>query len=326
MAASRHLPVQDLAGRSGPARSVSGAWRPSAAGALGSENNSRLTALFEALVIDWLKIGTILEFAERLGLSWSAVSGVQERAVARGLARRPQDFPDAIGIDETAFQRRHQYVTVISSEDRVLYAADNRKRSTLDAWYAAQPAETLAGLRTVAMDMWGPFIDSTLAHVPGAEHKIAFDKFHVAKQLGDAVDQVPPGRAQGPAGGRRRVDSDQESLSLAAAPRQHDRQELGSPQGTQIREPEDRPGLGDQDPRHVPVGLSGQGLGAQSLDELVRLGHPLTARAGQESGANDQESSRGYPDGRHHRRDRRPRRALQHDDPEDQARCPGISE
>ena len=120
-----------------------------------AENNSRLTALFEALVIDWLKIGTISEVAERLGLSWSAVSGVQERAVTRGLARRQQDFPDAIGIDETAFQRRHQYVTVISSGDRVLHVADDRKRSTLDAWYAAQPPEALAGLQTVAMDMWG---------------------------------------------------------------------------------------------------------------------------------------------------------------------------
>ncbi|QKK01671.1 MAG: ISL3 family transposase [Pseudomonadota bacterium] len=155
-----------------------------------AENNSRLTALFEALVIDWLKIGTISEVAERLGLSWSAVSGVQERAVARGLARRTQDFPDAIGIDETAFQRRHQYVTVISSGDRVLHIADDRKRASLDAWYAAQPAEALAGLRTVAMDMWRPFIDSTLAHVPGAVHKIAFDKFHVAMHLGDAVDKV----------------------------------------------------------------------------------------------------------------------------------------
>ena len=40
------------------------------------------------------------------------------------------------------------------------------------------------------MDMWGPYIASTREHVPGAEHKIAFDKFHVAKHLGDAVQQV----------------------------------------------------------------------------------------------------------------------------------------
>lgn len=31
---------------------------------------------------------------------------------------------------------------------------------------------------------------STRRHVPEADHKIAFDKFHVAKQLGDAVDRV----------------------------------------------------------------------------------------------------------------------------------------
>ena len=155
-----------------------------------AEGNSRLTALFEALVIDWLKIGTISEVSARLGLSWSAVAGVQDRAVARGLQRREADFPTSIGIDETAFQRRHQYVTVISSEDRVLFVGDDRKRATLDAWYAAQSPESLANLETVAMDMWGPFIESTAAHVLNAGDKIAFDKFHVAKHLGDAVDKV----------------------------------------------------------------------------------------------------------------------------------------
>ena len=81
-------------------------------------------------------------------------------------------------------------MTVISSGDRVLHVADDRKRASLDAWFASQPPEALAGLRTVAMDMWRPFIDSTLTHVPEADRKIAFDKFHVAQHLGNAVDQV----------------------------------------------------------------------------------------------------------------------------------------
>jgi len=155
-----------------------------------AENNSRLTALFEALVIDWLKVGTITEVAARLDLNWSVVDRVQQRAVERGLQRRDEAFPESIGIDETAFQRRHDYVTVINSGDRVLHVADDRKQSTLDDWYTAQSPESLAGLHTVAMDMWGPFIASTLAHVPEAEHKIAFDKFHIAQHLGDAVDKV----------------------------------------------------------------------------------------------------------------------------------------
>lgn len=112
----------------------------------GAENNSRLTALFEALLIDWLKVSTISEVAAILDLSWSAVAGVQQRAVDRGLRCRKQAFPASIGIDETAFRRRHQYVTVISSRDRVLHMADDRKSSTLDAWYASQPTDALAKL------------------------------------------------------------------------------------------------------------------------------------------------------------------------------------
>jgi len=155
-----------------------------------AEGNSRITALFEALVIDWLKVATISEVAELLDLGWSAVARVQERAVKRGLARREQAFPDAIGIDETAFQRRHEYVTVVNDGERVLHVADGRGREVLDDWYRAQPAAMLDGLKTVAMDMWPAYIRSTVAHVPGAAGKIAFDKFHVAKHLGDAVDQV----------------------------------------------------------------------------------------------------------------------------------------
>lgn len=49
------------------------------------------------------------------------------------LSWRARDFPEAIGIDAIAFQCRHHYAAVISSGDRVLYVADDRKRSTLDA-------------------------------------------------------------------------------------------------------------------------------------------------------------------------------------------------
>jgi transposase len=43
------------------------------------------------------------------------------------------------------------------------------------------------------MDMWEPYVQSTRAHLPGAEAKIVFDKFHVVKHLHDAVDQVRRG-------------------------------------------------------------------------------------------------------------------------------------
>lgn len=40
------------------------------------------------------------------------------------------------------------------------------------------------------MDMWPAYINATLECIPEAESKIAFDKFHVAKYLGEAVDKV----------------------------------------------------------------------------------------------------------------------------------------
>lgn len=47
------------------------------------------TALFEALVIDWLHEASLAAVARRLQMSWDEVDGIQQRAVVRGLARRP---------------------------------------------------------------------------------------------------------------------------------------------------------------------------------------------------------------------------------------------
>ena len=45
--------------------------------------------LFERLAIAWLKEATPAAVARRLGLTWEEANGIVERAVRRGLARRP---------------------------------------------------------------------------------------------------------------------------------------------------------------------------------------------------------------------------------------------
>src|SRR5207245_11051637 len=52
------------------------------------------------------------------------------------------------------------------------------------------PPQQINGIEAVAMDMWDPYITSVREHVPEANGKIVFDKFHVAQHLGDAVDKV----------------------------------------------------------------------------------------------------------------------------------------
>ena len=97
-----------------------------------------------------------------------------------------------IGVDETAFRKRHDYVTVVSDSENgtVVHVGEGRGAETLSSWYESQPAETLQAIESVSMDMWKAYIGATLSCVPEAKRKIAFDKFHVAHNLGDAVDRV----------------------------------------------------------------------------------------------------------------------------------------
>jgi transposase len=157
-----------------------------------AEPGSGFTAMFEALVIDWLKEASISAVSRLMGLSWNAIDGIMQRAVARGLSRREAVFPTQIGVDETAFRKRHDYVTIVSDQDEgsVLHVGSDRKKETLKAWYESLTEEQREAIESVCMDMWPAFINATLESLPEAEEKIAFDKFHVAKYLGEAVDKV----------------------------------------------------------------------------------------------------------------------------------------
>lgn len=156
------------------------------------EPRSPFTALFEALVIDWLKAANTRAVARLLNLTWDQVDGVMQRAVRRGLARRELAVPRRGGVDETSFAKRHEYVTVVADLDQgvVQHVADGRGKEALGAYYTSFSPEELAALEVIAMDMWGPYIRATLAAAPDAAGKIAFDKFHVAMHLGEAVDTV----------------------------------------------------------------------------------------------------------------------------------------
>ena len=157
-----------------------------------AEPGSQFTAMFEALAIDWLRQASLSAVSKHLRISWDEAAGIQSRAVKRGLARRAEVSPKYVGVDETSFQKRHEYVTVVSDLERaqVLHVADDRTMASLDAFWASLPREKLAAIEAVAMDMHGPYIQSTLLNVPAADDKIVFDVFHIAQLLNQALDQV----------------------------------------------------------------------------------------------------------------------------------------
>ena len=157
-----------------------------------AEPRSRFTALFEALAIEWLKAASQTAVAGQLHLSWDEIHGIMERAVKRGLERREAEPVSQLGIDEKAFRKGHKYMALVNdlSGGRVLYVAEDRKQSSLDGFWGTLTPEQMAGMEAVAMDMWDPYIRSVREHVPEADGKIVFDKFHVAQHLSQAVDRV----------------------------------------------------------------------------------------------------------------------------------------
>lgn len=154
-----------------------------------AEPGSRFTAMFERLVIDWMQEAGRSAAARQLGLSWSQADGIMQRAVDRGLARRPEVLTPLLGVDEKSFQGR-EFVTVVCDLDHgtVLHVADGRGSEALKSCYETMTDAQRDAVEAVAMDMHQPYVLATENALPDAT--IVFDKFHIAKLAGDAVDQV----------------------------------------------------------------------------------------------------------------------------------------
>jgi transposase len=157
-----------------------------------AEKNSRFTMELERHVCRWLTMASISEVGSMFDLSWDAVAGIQERAVRRGLAKRKKASPRNIGVDETSFQKRHEYVTVILDKDgnTVLDVLQDRKAESLSAWFGSQETADLKGLESISMDMWDPYIKAVKENFENWESLVAFDHYHVAQHLNKAVDKI----------------------------------------------------------------------------------------------------------------------------------------
>ena len=71
-----------------------------------------------------------------------------------------------------------------------------------------------AAIRMAVMDMWKPFRTSTQAHAP--QSSVLFDKFHVMRHLGDALDKVRKSEYARLAGKDRRFIKGQKYTLLAS--------------------------------------------------------------------------------------------------------------
>ena len=153
---------------------------------------ARFTLAFECHAIDVLLEANVQGGARLLHISWDEAWNIMERAVAPGRRAKKRRVIAHLGVDEKSVAKRHRYVTLVCDLDRstVEYIGDDRKQTSLDAYYQSLSKKQLAGIKAVAMDMWDPFVASTVAHVPNAEPKIVFDRSRIMTYMICSVDYV----------------------------------------------------------------------------------------------------------------------------------------
>lgn len=159
-----------------------------------AEPRGRFTMRFETEVIEDLLAMPLRAVAQKWGLSWHQADGIRSRAVRRGLARRGPLAPKRIGIDETSFQKRHEYVSIVVDQKPasgrrgvVLYVGDRKDQAAVEPFFKGLGEAACAQVETAAMDLAPAYIAATLKYT---QADICIDRFHVVSLLNQAVDQV----------------------------------------------------------------------------------------------------------------------------------------
>lgn len=94
-------------------------------------------------------------------------------------------------MDEIAINKGHTYRIVVSDLVRrrpIWFGGGDRSEQSRDLFYQGLEEKKVAGMRLAVMDMWRAFETSTMKPAPQAA--ILYDKFHVMRPRGKALDPV----------------------------------------------------------------------------------------------------------------------------------------
>jgi transposase len=134
---------------------------------------------------------SIRDVAEELRLDWKTVKALEMQYMREQLRRLGTPGPKVIGLDEVSIRKGHDYRIVVSDLERkrpIWFGGKDRSEASLDLFFAWLGPKKSKGIRLAVMDMWKPFRNSTQRNASQAA--ILFDKFHIMRNLGEALDQI----------------------------------------------------------------------------------------------------------------------------------------
>ena len=154
-------------------------------------DNPFYTKRFAYYVGQRCRASSIKEVAEELQLDWDTVKELEKQYMQAQLERVGLPGPKAIGIDEISVRKGDTYRIVVSDLHRrrpIWFGGEDRSEASMDEFYRFLGEKKVKGIRLAVMDMWKACRHSTTTHAPKAA--ILFDKFHVIKHLGEALDKI----------------------------------------------------------------------------------------------------------------------------------------
>jgi len=154
-------------------------------------DNPFYTQRFAFFVGRRCRTATIRDVAREVHLDWKTVKDLEKQYLREQLRRAGNPAPRALGIDELSIRKGHTYRIIVSDLGRrrpIWFGGEDRSEKSMDRFYEWLGPARSQGIRLVVMDMWKPFRNATRKAAPQAS--ILFDKFHVMRHLGDALDKV----------------------------------------------------------------------------------------------------------------------------------------
>lgn len=153
---------------------------------------SGFTLLFEALVMTLAREMPVAAIAKLLSIQDTRIWRMLHHHVDDARGRVDMSDVQRVGLDETASRRGHNYISVFFDMDQgqLLFATSGKDKQTVSSFakdlqaHKGKPKSILQ----VCSDMSAAFIAGVGEEFPQAE--ITFDRFHIMKIIGEAVDQV----------------------------------------------------------------------------------------------------------------------------------------
>jgi len=157
-----------------------------------------LTRAYMLYLAHWARKLSWKETALSFRTSWDQVCQAVEYVVQWGLEHRQLGALRAIGVDEIAYGRGHNYLTLVYQIEqhcvRLLWVGKERTTHSFEKFFTLIGKELAEKIEFVCSDMWPPYLQLIAKYCTQALNIL--DRFHVVAKLNLALDEVRASEAR----------------------------------------------------------------------------------------------------------------------------------